>query len=162
MSEVQAVQLVLAGELLEVRAYFFAGERDGEGAGMVARLVVAGVILVCWWSLALAREGDDHGNHGALKPWFDSLRSNKGLCCSFADGVKIEDPDYGTEAVAEGGETVIRYWVRLHGQKISVPPDALITEPNKFGPAVVWPYAESNGDGTQTIKIRCFMPGAGA
>lgn len=127
----------------------------------VSKIFLA-AILSMLLSPSHARDGDDHGNHGILKPWFDSLRSNKGLCCSFADGVKIEDPDYGTEAVASGDGTEIRYWVRLDGQKISVPPDALITEPNKFGPAVVWPYAESNGDGTQTVKIRCFMPGAGA
>ena len=35
---------------------------------------------------------------------------------------------------------------------------AFVTEPNRYGPAVVWPYMDSNG----TIYIRCFLPGAGA
>jgi hypothetical protein len=39
-----------------------------------------------------------------------------------------------------------------------VPESALITEPNRFGPAVVWPYRDGDG----TTQIRCFMPGAGA
>ena len=29
-----------------------------------------------------------------LKPWFDRLASGKGLCCSFADGVTLEDVDW--------------------------------------------------------------------
>src|SRR6185437_7190748 len=65
-----------------------------------------------------------------LKPWFDKLASGKGLCCSFADGFKVEDVDWDTN---EG-----RYRVRLNGQWIVVPDAALVTEPNKFGPAVVW------------------------
>jgi hypothetical protein len=34
----------------------------------------------------------------------------------------------------------------------------LVTEPNKYGPAVVWPYMDANG----ATQIRCFLPGAGA
>ena len=30
-------------------------------------------------------------------------------------------------------------------------------EPNRFGPAVVWPYHAGDG----TTQIRCFIPGAG-
>ena len=29
-----------------------------------------------------------------LKPWFDRLASGKGLCCSFADGVTVQDVDW--------------------------------------------------------------------
>jgi len=31
------------------------------------------------------------------------------------------------------------------------------SEPNRFGPAVVWPYNDRYGN----TQIRCFMPGAG-
>jgi len=72
------------------------------------------------------------------------------LCCSFADGVKVEDVDWDTQ----NG----RYRVRLNGQWIIVPDNALVTEPNKLGPAVVWPYQ----DGTGATQIRCFIPGSGA
>jgi hypothetical protein len=85
-----------------------------------------------------------------LKQWFDQLASGKGLCCSFADGVSVEDIDWDTQ----NG----RYRVRLQGQWVIVPDAALVTEPNRFGPAVVWPYQDANG----ATQIRCFLPGAGA
>ncbi len=85
-----------------------------------------------------------------LKSWFDRLASGTGPCCSFADGFKVEDVDWDTH---DG-----HYRVRLHGEWIVVPDNAVVTEPNKYGPAVVWPYMSSDG----TMQIRCFLPGAGA
>jgi len=32
-----------------------------------------------------------------LKSWFDRLASKKGLCCSFADGVRVQDVDWDTQ-----------------------------------------------------------------
>src|SRR5262249_5459532 len=95
-----------------------------------------------------ARDDGRYAN-SPLKPWFDQLASKKGLCCSFADGFKVENVDWDTE---EG-----RYRVRLNGEWITVPDAALVTEPNRFGPAVVWPYRDADG----TTQIRCFIPGAG-
>ncbi len=43
------------------------------------------------------------------------------------------------------------------GQWIDVPDAAVITVPNKYGPAVVWPI-RYNG---KVDSIRCFIPGAG-
>ena len=86
-----------------------------------------------------------------LKTWFDQLASGKGLCCSFADGVSVQDVDW--DATNDG-----RYRVRLDGQWVIVPDAAVVTEPNRFGPAVVWPYQDMNG----VTQIRCFIPGAGA
>jgi hypothetical protein len=85
-----------------------------------------------------------------LRQWFDQLASARGLCCSFADGVSIQDVDWDTR---DG-----RYRVRLHGLWFVVPDAALVKEPNRFGPAVVWPYLDTNG----ATQIRCFLPGAGA
>jgi hypothetical protein len=94
-----------------------------------------------------------------LKTWFDQLASGKGLCCSFADGVSISDVDWDTATVADaGGQSHVVYRVRLNGQWIDVPPEAVVTEPNRFGPAVVWPYQDAEG----VTQIRCFLPGAGA
>jgi hypothetical protein len=84
-----------------------------------------------------------------LKPWFDRLASGKGLCCSFADGVTVQDVDWDTQ---DG-----HYRVRIYGQWLVVPDTAIVNEPNRFGPAVVWPYRDPDG----TEQIRCFMPGAG-
>jgi hypothetical protein len=95
-------------------------------------------------------DGRYAGENPELHKWFDQLASGKGLCCSFADGVKVENVDWDTQ----NG----RYRVRVQGQWVIVPDSAVVTEPNRFGPAVVWPYQDING----ATQIRCFMPGAGA
>ncbi|MGH6674579.1 MAG: hypothetical protein ACRECV_21735 [Xanthobacteraceae bacterium] len=110
---------------------------------------VAACIAAFVPSQLLAHDDDRFGN-SPLKAWFDQLASGKGLCCSFADGVSVQDVDWDTK---DG-----RYRVRLGGQWIVVPDAAVVTEPNRFGPAVVWPYEDSSG----VTQIRCFMPGAGA
>jgi hypothetical protein len=84
-----------------------------------------------------------------LKEWFDRLASRNGLCCAFADGVSVQDVDWDSQ---QG-----HYRVRIYGQWFVVPDAAVVTEPNRFGPAVVWPYNDRNGN----TQIRCFMPGAG-
>jgi hypothetical protein len=113
---------------------------------------VAGIALCtsAFVSTQVSARDDGRFANSALKPWFDKLASGKGLCCSFADGVKIEDVDWDTH---DG-----RYRVRLDGRWIVVPDAALVTEPNKFGPAVVWPYQDATG----ATQIRCFIPGSGA
>jgi hypothetical protein len=100
-------------------------------------------------SNVLARDDGRYAN-SPLKFWFDQLASGKGLCCSFADGASVPDVDWDTQ---DG-----RYRVRLSGEWILVPDSAIVPEPNRFGPAVVWPYMDADG----ATKIRCFMPGAGA
>jgi hypothetical protein len=42
---------------------------------------------------ATARDDGRYAN-SPLKPWFDSLRSAKGLCCSDADGSVVSDVDW--------------------------------------------------------------------
>lgn len=116
-------------------------------------LKVLGVVTLVWIMAmtlaALARDLDGRYAQSPLKQWFDQLKSGKGLCCSFADGFSVRDVDWDTD----GGH----YRVRLDGQWIAVPDDAVIGEPNRFGPAVVWPIKGAGGE----ITIRCFMPGAG-
>ena len=84
-----------------------------------------------------------------LKEWFDRLGSKNGLCCAFADGVSVQNVDWDTQ---DG-----HYRVRLQGEWIVVPDAAVVTEPNRFGPAIVWPYNDRYGN----TQIRCFIPGAG-
>jgi len=105
--------------------------------------------LLFFSGLGLARDLDGKYASAPLKQWFDSLASRRGPCCSVADGQSVEDVDWDTK---DG-----KYRVRLNGQWIEVPSDALVTAPNKFGLAVVWLYKDYEG-GTQ---IRCFIPGAG-
>lgn len=129
---------------------------------MRAVLMIAAVALaVC--GAAFAR---DHGQYGPApagspdKAWWNSLHAggNSVPCCDIADGQKVEDVDWDTINVASANkDPVIRYRVRLNGKWIVVPPEAVVTVPNRFGSAVVWPY--TFGDET---AVRCFMPGSGA
>jgi hypothetical protein len=106
------------------------------------------VFLALLSSAALARDDGRYADN-PLHSWFNGLASKKGLCCSFADGAKVEDVDWD---VKDG-----QYRVRVDGQWLVVPDAALIVEPNRFGAAVVWPVKDANGQ----TSIRCFIPGAG-
>lgn len=125
--------------------------------GILAVFAVAIVLIALSLSKCAARDLD--GRYATQDPklhaWFDGLSSGKGLCCSFADGLSIEDVDWDTNGPKDdhGNAT---YRVRI--EWIDVPPEAVVTEPNKFGPAVVWPYQDAEG----VTQIRCFLPGAGA
>jgi hypothetical protein len=113
-------------------------------------LTVLALCMVASFSSSVSARDDGRFANSPLKPWFDQLASGKGLCCSFADGVRVENVDWDTQ----NG----RYRVRIQGEWIVVPDNAVVTEPNRFGPAVVWPYKDSDG----VTQIRCFLPGAGA
>jgi hypothetical protein len=107
--------------------------------------------LIFHLGIIVAAQARDDGRYAnePLHAWFDQLASGKGLCCSFADGFSIQDVDWDTQNGS--------YRVRLFGEWIVVPDGAVVQEPNKFGPAVVWPYMDFNG----ATQIRCFLPGAG-
>ncbi len=98
----------------------------------------------------LSARDDGRFADSPLKTWFDKLASGKGLCCSFADGVSVQDVDWDMQGNS--------YRVRIDGKWVVVPDTAVVTEPNKFGSAVVWPYQDYQG----TTQIRCFLPGTGA
>lgn len=83
-----------------------------------------------------------------LDGWFSGLKSNGGgLCCSNMDGTALSDVDWESK----NGH----YRVRLQNEWVDVPDNTVITEPNRAGPTMVWPYY-MNGKPV----IRCFMPGA--
>lgn len=117
-------------------------------AGVVCASVV--FVSVAFVPTSVSARDDGRYANEPLHAWFDQLASAKGLCCSFADGFSIQDVDWDTR---EG-----RYRVRLQGEWVTVPETAVVTEPNRYGPAVVWPYKDSSGN----TQIRCFLPGAGA
>jgi hypothetical protein len=107
------------------------------------------VVMFCICTAAVAVARDD-GRYANEPPhaWFDQPGSGRGLCYSFADGHAIEDVDWDSK---DG-----HYRVRLQGDWIIIPDDAVVTQPNKFGRAVVWPYMNATGE----TQIRCFLPGA--
>ena len=67
--------------------------------------------------------------------------------CSFADGLSISDVDWDTE---DGHACCYT----ANGSMC--PNSVVLTEPNHYGPAVVWPYMNTDGN----IYIRCFLPGS--
>lgn len=97
------------------------------------------------------------------KEWWQSLKSAaNGLpCCDIADGEKVLDVDWDTMRDAKGA---VHYRVRLLGKWWDVPDEAIVTDPNLYGPAVVWPVYADDGEGhhVNVNYIRCFLPGAGA
>ena len=134
MRKVPLIAIVLVGSLTSAGALDFEEFAQSVGGGR---------------TVALARDDGRYAN-SPLKSWFDRLASGNGLCCSLADGFRVDNVDWDTQDS--------HYRVRLNGEWIVVPDDAVVTEPNKFGPAVVWPYMGTNGQ----TQIRRFLPGAGA
>ncbi len=109
-------------------------------------LLLALALLLSVTGQVLARDDGRYAN-SPLKPWFDSLRSAKGPCCSVADGVAVADPDWESR---DG-----HYRVRLEDEWIVVPDEAVITQPNLAGRTMVWPIKGYLG-----TTIRCFIPGS--
>ncbi|MGA7810794.1 hypothetical protein [Bradyrhizobium sp.] len=112
------------------------------------RIIGAALVTALASQLSYAR---DHGQFAnstpEMKAWFDGLRSGRGPCCSDADGSAVSDVDWESY---QG-----HYRVRLDGQWIDVPDEAVITEPNRIGRTMVWPIRGYLG-----VTIRCFMPGS--
>jgi hypothetical protein len=112
---------------------------------------VAGVLLLSTLAAPAMQARDVDGRYAAQNPelhqWFEGLRSGKGPCCSDADGSAVSDVDWETA----GGH----YRVRIDGGWVEVPDEAVITEPNRIGRAMVWPIRGYLG-----ISVRCFMPGS--
>jgi hypothetical protein len=84
--------------------------------------------------------------HPELNSWYESLHSGKGPCCSNADVKRLDDADWETK---DG-----HYRVRIDGEWVDVPNEAVVPGPNLAGRTMVWPYY-LNGH----PKARCFIPG---
>ncbi len=101
---------------------------------------------------ALARDPDGRYANSPLRPWFDSLKSGRGPCCSDADGRTLKDVDWDTQ----NGH----YRVFIENKWVVVPDEAVIKEPNRSGQTIVWPIYHSIYGGPLEVEIRCFMPGS--
>jgi hypothetical protein len=112
------------------------------------RITCAALLLAAVSPHGYARDRGQFGNSTPeMKAWFDGLRSGKGPCCSDADGSAVSDVDWETH---EG-----HYRVRIDGQWVDVPDEAVITEPNRIGRTMVWPIRGYLG-----LTVRCFLPGS--
>lgn len=129
--------LVFLGNLMRTSS----GKFQGRGIIFVAWLVAV-LVWVGWWSPAF---GHDH-NRADLNPWYQSLKSGRGPCCDGSDHKPLPEVDWEKR---EG-----RYWVRVEGQWVVVPDDAVLPGPNLDGRTLVWHFV-----GTSGIYIRCFAPG---
>jgi hypothetical protein len=114
-------------------------------------LFLALVLAATFPFKAKARDDGRYAN-SPLKPWFKSLRSGKGPCCSDADSSTLSDAEWQSK---DG-----HYKVRIEEQWWDVPDDAVITEPNRVGRTIVWAIYYRSRTSPLRIEIRCFMPGA--
>lgn len=89
-----------------------------------------------------------HPDRPDLDPWFSGLASGRGACCGSprVDATVLVDADWESK----GGQ----YRVRIDGEWVDVPADAVVNKPNLYGRALVWPNRGWGG-----LSIRCFMPG---
>lgn len=119
------------------------------------RFWVGFVLMMAFIASAFAHDDGSHAN-SPLKSWFDGLRSELGgPCCSQTDGFTVDDPDWESK---DGHYRVRIPDTRIPGDPmvwVDVKDEAVIKEPNRAGPTMVWPVY-----GIQDIWIRCFLPGS--
>lgn len=117
-------------------------------------LSVAACVLLLAGLMAHAAYARDDGRYAQmpLKGWFDGLKSDKGPCCSDADGSALSDADWESR---DG-----HFRVRIEGDWYDVPDEAVLTQPNLAGRTMVWPiYYRAMGVPLR-VDIRCFIPGS--
>lgn len=87
------------------------------------------------------------GHDAATSEWFKSLRAPNGIpCCDYADGVRLEDPEWRENP--DGS-----YSVFAKGEWRMIDKDHVITTSNRVGYAILW-WPE------HWDHPSCFMPGA--
>lgn len=119
------------------------------GCLAVAGLGLMAVVVLIWALLGVRAHAHDL-EHPELDNWYMGLRSpGHGPCCDGSETTHLADVDWDSH---DG-----HYRVRLDGQWVDVPDDAVVTEPNRDGRALLWAFKGSSG-----WYIRCFMPGAGS
>jgi hypothetical protein len=87
------------------------------------------------------------GHDAATSEWFRSLKNSRGeSCCDYADGVRLEAPDW-----RELADHSFEVFAREKWNKI--PPNRVLKGTNRVGYAILWwPRAWDNPT--------CFLPGA--
>lgn len=113
------------------------------------KILICAAILIAVLAVVVTRAlAHDHARPG-LDGWYQSLRSGKGPCCDGpgVDATHLSDADWESR---DG-----HYRVRIEGEWIDVPDEAVLDVPNRDGRTLVWPMWN---DGKRTV--RCFLPGA--
>lgn len=120
---------------------------------MIKNLLILVLLLP---TIELTRNDDNRFSQvdPLIKKWIEGLKDKKGQgCCDTADGYPA-NVDYD---VRTG-----KYWVYIVNGWYEVPEDAILTQPNKLGRAMVWWYPGYDMNNNLLPKIRCFIPGSGA
>jgi hypothetical protein len=115
---------------------------------LLAVLLFLAVLILASVPRAHARDPDGRYASSPLKPWFDGLTSRNGNCCSASDGQVIADADWDSK---DG-----HYRVRIDGEWVDVPDEAVLKQPNLDGRTLLWPMFK---DGK--MVPRCFIAGSG-
>jgi hypothetical protein len=126
-----------------------------EGNAIIFGIAALVLTLLVLMVVEVFAKDDGRYAESPLRNWFNSLQSGKGPCCSDADGTAVADVDWESK---DG-----HYRVRLEGQWVDVPPEAVLTGPNLDGRTIVWPIPSYNGLGAKSYfgpMIRCFIAGA--
>lgn len=111
---------------------------------MIRAVMICIFVLIA--SLGFAKDGPQWGHDPETSEWFRSLHNDSGMsCCDYADGVRIEDPNWFEIG---GGE----YAVFARGKWQAVPPDRVLKGSNRVGYAILW-WPPS------TELPTCFLPG---
>jgi len=111
--------------------------------GSRCAMVILFAVMLSIFAVARAH---DH-ERPELNSWYESLHSGKGPCCDGTDAKHVDDVDWESK---DG-----HYRVRIDGEWVDVPKEAVVEGPNRAGRTMVWPYYL---DGHP--KARCFMPGS--
>lgn len=107
--------------------------------------IVGALAALCVYAAAaLARDNGQFSHVQAdVREWFKSLKSPNGVpCCDTADGTRLDDVDWRQD---EQG-----YSVRIDGEWMRVPKEAIVDQPNRVGFAIIWRWGG---------KLQCFLPG---
>lgn len=111
------------------------------------RFILLTITTICFLAIPSPIYSHD-ASRPELKDWFMGLKSKNGVsCCDGSDATRLDDIDWDSK---DG-----HYRVRLNKEWVDVPDEAVIIDPNKAGPTMVWPYYINGA----LVGIRCFMPG---
>lgn len=114
--------------------------------GLTVCLLALGLLALT--SRAHDLDKTDH-NSPEISAWVTSLKNGPGVaCCATADGWKPQEVQWD--------QSTKGYRVVIEGHWTDVPPETVITGPNRLGHAEVW-YYHVNG----LPAVRCFLPGEG-
>jgi hypothetical protein len=141
--------MFIACAVLSFGLWMGVNAKTGPQSTMGTLFVFIGAIaLLIMLMLQIPAHAHDH-SRPELDGWFKGLQSSsKAPCCDGSDAMRLDDVDW----ISKGGH----YQVRLEGEWIDVPDDAIVGEPNRAGPTMVWPWRT---DG-KLNRVRCFMPGS--